>query len=222
MPTDFHCPSCNKFLRVPDDSAGKTVQCPDCQTTFSVPGPSQVPRAPLKPLPQFKENPFLSPQAGQHSPGASPFSQQPVRFVDEGRIRSRVLGPAICLMVVAAIAAVWAVVTGVILLSSDANAQQMPANEAMAFTATMGLILAVGIARSGLILFGGYRMMKLRNYSLAWTATIAVMIPASLCFTGCCLMIFAELPVGIWSAIVLSQSDVREAFNRPTLIDESF
>lgn len=32
------CPECQKHLQVPDDLAGKTVQCPECQHTFTAEG----------------------------------------------------------------------------------------------------------------------------------------------------------------------------------------
>jgi hypothetical protein len=35
MPTTIDCPSCGKALRLPDDLAAATVQCPTCKTTFA-------------------------------------------------------------------------------------------------------------------------------------------------------------------------------------------
>jgi TM2 domain-containing membrane protein YozV len=38
MPIEFACSSCGKRLRVKDESAGKRVKCPGCQTVLRVPG----------------------------------------------------------------------------------------------------------------------------------------------------------------------------------------
>ena len=38
MPIEFACSSCSKRLRVKDESAGKRVKCPGCQTVLRVPG----------------------------------------------------------------------------------------------------------------------------------------------------------------------------------------
>jgi hypothetical protein len=38
VPIEFSCDSCGKRLRVKDESAGKRVKCPGCQTILRVPG----------------------------------------------------------------------------------------------------------------------------------------------------------------------------------------
>ena len=41
MPVRISCPSCNKALRVPDDSLGRKVRCPACSTAFTAEAPSE-------------------------------------------------------------------------------------------------------------------------------------------------------------------------------------
>jgi phage FluMu protein Com len=40
MPIEFHCPSCGKLLRTPDESAGKKAKCPQCATIVEIPRPA--------------------------------------------------------------------------------------------------------------------------------------------------------------------------------------
>lgn len=46
MPVVFSCPSCGKRLSVPDDLAGKSVRCPQCQTVCEAPAAIAVPPPP--------------------------------------------------------------------------------------------------------------------------------------------------------------------------------
>ena len=39
MPQLIACPECKKHLQVPEDLMGKTVQCPECQHTFTAAEP---------------------------------------------------------------------------------------------------------------------------------------------------------------------------------------
>ena len=74
-------------------------------------------------------------------------------------------------------------------------------------TGTIGIISAiVGLAVSGLIVFGALRMKELRTYPLALAATVVAMIP---CLSPCCLL---GLPVGIWALVVLLRPEVKAAF----------
>lgn len=57
MTIEFQCPGCEKLLRVPDESAGKQAQCPECGTVSQIPG--LEPAAPA----QVRDNPFESPMA---------------------------------------------------------------------------------------------------------------------------------------------------------------
>jgi len=57
MTIEFHCPGCEKLLRVKDESAGKQAQCPECGTVSRIPGPEPAAPAPVA----ESGNPFQSP-----------------------------------------------------------------------------------------------------------------------------------------------------------------
>lgn len=52
MPIEFRCTQCHKLLRVPDDTSGRSSQCPQCGTLQTVPdrgqaeGPQGAPAGP--------------------------------------------------------------------------------------------------------------------------------------------------------------------------------
>lgn len=39
MPIEFHCPGCQRILRVPDETAGKQAKCPQCGAVSTIPAP---------------------------------------------------------------------------------------------------------------------------------------------------------------------------------------
>jgi hypothetical protein len=122
-----------------------------------------------------------------------------------------VKGPAIGLIVVAILGALLQIASLIFNLAgaSFLASSQMP-KEAWAnmFSGTIAVVSSIiGILVSGLILFGGMKMQKLENYSLAMIVSIIAMIP---CFSPCCLI---GLPIGIWALVVLSKPEVKSAFH---------
>jgi hypothetical protein len=72
---------------------------------------------------------------------------------------------------------------------------------------TVGLAVnVVALAASGLAVLGGLRMIKLRSRGLALTGAILTAIPI---VSPCCC--FGQV-VGLWTVIVLLNSDVKAAF----------
>lgn len=69
-----------------------------------------------------------------------------------------------------------------------------------------GASTAAWLLPSLLIIFGGIQMLRLRSYALCVISSIVVSVP---CVTACCLI---GQGVGIWSLVVLLNSDVRSAF----------
>jgi hypothetical protein len=61
MPTNFPCPSCGKYLAVPDQLLGQLVRCGGCNSTF-VAGAAGTPPAPVPAMPPYQTPP-------QHSQG---------------------------------------------------------------------------------------------------------------------------------------------------------
>ncbi len=89
------------------------------------------------------------------------------------------------------------------------NQQKLPPYEDFVKSQTTqsiisGLLQMVG---SFFILFGGLKMKNLESYGLSIAGSILAMIPCNCC---CCI----GLIPGIWSLIVLLNSDVRMAFGR--------
>jgi len=66
---------------------------------------------------------------------------------------------------------------------------------------------AFGLIVSALVLVGAIKMLELRGYKFAVTASILAMIP---CFTPCCCI---GLPFGIWALIVLNRPEVKSQFS---------
>ncbi len=61
---------------------------------------------------------------------------------------------------------------------------------------------------------GAARMRAAKGRGLALTGSILAMIP---CFTSCCL---AGLPIGIWAIVVLSNADVKAAFEASSMVPD--
>jgi hypothetical protein len=68
-------------------------------------------------------------------------------------------------------------------------------------------ILWLGL--SVLIGFGGWRMVKLKNYGWCVAASVIALVP---CLSPCCCYCLG-LPAGIWALAVLSRPEVRIAFD---------
>jgi hypothetical protein len=84
-----------------------------------------------------------------------------------------------------------------------------PPELAMMMSGTFAVVSGiVGVAVSGVILYGGLKMKKLESYPLAIAASILAAVP---CLSPCCLI---GLPIGIWALIVLFKPEVKDAFNQ--------
>jgi hypothetical protein len=123
----------------------------------------------------------------------------------------RVSGPAIGLMAVA-ILGFFGQIAGMIyqvgFAARFASQQHMQLPWASAMTPTISIISAlIGIAVSGVILYGALKMRKLENHGMAMTSSILAMIP---CVSPCCLI---GLPIGIWALVVLTKPEVKNAFH---------
>ncbi len=65
----------------------------------------------------------------------------------------------------------------------------------------------VGIVVAALVIFASLKMKELKQWGLAFTASILAMIP---CISPCCII---GLPVGIWCLVVLTKPEVKNAFS---------
>ncbi len=135
--------------------------------------------------------------------------------VSTGQAAQMVAGPAIGLIVTAALGAVGQLVsmlfnilgTGLVMASPSAQGQPpMPAWMHL-MSGGVGVVFSIlGIIMSVIILMGALKMKKLEAYNFAMTATIIAMVP---CISPCC---FVGLPVGIWALVVLLKPEVKAAF----------
>ena len=64
----------------------------------------------------------------------------------------------------------------------------------------------LGLIVSGIVLYGGLRMRNLQSYGLSIAASIMAILPCAC--PACC----AGIPLGIWSLVVLSRSEVSSHF----------
>jgi hypothetical protein len=134
-----------------------------------------------------------------------------------------VRGPAIALIVTASLAclfALWNLVNSAFLhsdtefLSRLMEQYKEPAmrdfmQRVLPMTAGVGIAGAVfHLAMSILILIGALRMLSLRNYSLAFVASILALVP---CITPSCCCVLG-LPFGIWALVVLNKPEVKSHF----------
>ena len=71
---------------------------------------------------------------------------------------------------------------------------------------------ALAIGLNVLTALGGLRMIKLKNYSLCFAASVIALLP---CQSPCCCL---GIPAGIWALVVLSRPEIKSAFDkRPDL-----
>lgn len=137
-------------------------------------------------------------------------------------MQDKVKGPAIALIILGGLiilhalaVLVMAVFAGAILnlpgAGMNANREQLEQLGPM-LTVIYGAVSVFMIAVGGFVVFGGLRMMKLRSWTVALFAAIAGMVP---CLSGyACLL---GVPIGIWAIVVLSQADVKAAFQQNSL-----
>ena len=157
--------------------------------------------------------------------GAAAATPPPLAVQADGREAAlrRVRAPAIALMVTAILnllLAAWGLF-GTLLMHPDlhqfnSEMQQLNNPQMEQFMQQMMRVTygplgiasnVIGLLISALILFGVSRMLSLRNYEFAITATILSMVP---CVTPCCLI---GLPFGIWALVVLRAPEVKGHFH---------
>jgi len=216
MSIEFHCSSCQRLLRVPDDSGGKKAKCPDCGQVVEIPGVSSTGMAPAFPsgaekIPAanpFAENPyqtpadtsFATPQPGQFGPG------------DLEMIRAKVSGPAISLIVVAGLALAVLVLNTIVTFVVGVEEVAFgppPRNEAERIGQQVGAVIGIFVALGiySVMLYGAIQMKQMKSYAWSMTASILALLPCSVC----CLL---GLPFGIWSLVTLNDPAVKAAFQR--------
>jgi hypothetical protein len=82
------------------------------------------------------------------------------------------------------------------------------AKEAISFMAGAGskIFGLLGLAMSGLMVFGGVQMRNLKGYGVAMAACVIGMLPC----TNCCCV---TLPIGIWALTILTKPEIKSSFS---------
>ncbi len=200
MPIEFPCERCRQKLRVPGDAAGKLSRCPKCGHVGRAPsaGTGRNPfaeeanpyRETVEPTIGRNQNPYAAPIAPTEHysdpDGLSEFSHQ--------LISSKVAGPAIGLIL---LGIANLLLLGIMFVSFVDEGDW----------SLVGISAVLMATKGGILIAGGVQMKKLRGYGTAMTAAILAVIP-------CCACWIAEIPVGIWALVVLSDGLVKRAFEQ--------
>lgn len=170
---------------------------------------------PLSAFPEFAD----AFGAGMPSAPGMPPASTPTAFPVGGGSReaalSAVRGPAIALIITAALGIAYYLFNGVLTLVGGGAVfhQQIPPNvppEVRQFLEGMRGPLAGAVnlfvaAILGFVLYGAIKMLRLQSYGLVFAACIVAMIPCNCC----CLL---GLPFGIWGLVVLNKPEVKSHF----------
>jgi hypothetical protein len=169
-----------------------------------------------KPLSLFAEFSAILP-AMPAAPAPPSFAGAVVQGMDgQAAALSKVSAPAICLIVtggltvgISILGLIWGLLGMDNLSAHPFGANQSPEVE-RAMQNMRGPIATsvrvLGLAIGGFIILGGIKMKKLESYGVCIAASIVAMLPCSLC------CIFG-LPIGIWSLVVLNNTDVKNYFS---------
>jgi hypothetical protein len=155
----------------------------------------------------------MSSYFGDPNPYATPGLAAPGPDVRQ-RVKGKVMAPAIALLVVGLLGLAFSLFNvGFALTQQPNNDPNVPELIRSLQEGAIGP-LAAGIQGAFvllnlLIVLGGIQMLRMRTWGFALAAAIMAMFDLT---SGCCII---GLPVGIWSAIILSAPDVRAAFSIP-------
>jgi hypothetical protein len=161
------------------------------------------------------EVPELAALLGSGASDSAPPTFTPAPASGSGEALQMVQGPAIGLIVTAALGFV-AGALGIIMnlagvtmgaMGGQQQSQEVPAWVNM-MSGGLGIVSSLlGIVMSVVILMGALKMKRLENYTFAIIATVVAMVP---CISPCC---FVGLPIGIWALVVLNKPEVKGAFD---------
>lgn len=198
MPFEFRCSQCGKLLRTGDDTAGRQAQCPECGALTQVPlAPEPVQAAPSSSYTTARsENPYQAPDTYAVARPLDRLSTPATGLIVLSILG--IAGQAICIL-----ANLGSIMVGA---NRFGRVQDVPelVIEPIVSVGFGGL----GLVLSVLVLVGALHMKRLESYSLAMTAAIVSVIP---CLAPCCVF---SLPFGIWALVVLSDPQVKAAFQR--------
>jgi hypothetical protein len=215
------CPACRRALQTPEEIIGAEVLCPMCRTAF-IAEPFQVR---FSPPPAFGGNSAARPQSVPRAANRTPrqlraekFGQDADANPDDGRyllftVRDSLSAPARGLMVIGALYLIVGLLSLVFLSAQMLSDGLWPRRDLMyaptadeeAFFGFASIVSAITLTSGLIMVFGGYRMKSCRNRPWAIVASLLAIFPG-----GCCIF---GLPLGIWSLVMLSNSNVKRAFS---------
>ncbi len=212
MPIAVFCQDCGKEYRVKDEFSGRRVRCPNGHVMLVpdldsdldlVDDAIAVEAAPAATMPTHPDD---------HNPYASPRVETNQSTQHGERPTLKVGLPAVVMIVLGGFGLLLCVVSAVMALTGEppqVNPKAPPIVQAFeegSHGPVAAAIQGVFVFVNALIIVGAIQMLRFRAWGLALAASILAMVNLGNC---CCL---AGFPVGIWSIVVLSLSDVREAF----------
>lgn len=154
----------------------------------------------------------------ENSPNIPPISSFDKDPNNRPLAESKIKGPAISLIVTAAIG-IMVQIGGIVMQGAMAGLEQglptdLEGEQAEMFQRMMTISQSMGIVGNiivlvvaGLIIFGSVKMMKLENRGLAIATSIVALVP---CISPCCVL---GIPFGIWALVVLNDDVVKSEFN---------
>jgi predicted Zn finger-like uncharacterized protein len=221
MPQDINCPACSAKLRVGEDKLGKKVRCPKCKEIFVTEEeahPIELVEAIAQPV--FDDEP---------PPVVEEDDQNEERARRKKKRKSAAVaalkGPALAMAILAYVglsinAVLIIACVGLLLISVLSGSQQAPpppqkfgGPRQLPLVQDLKLLIFVSAFFGGLayvwydrVLRASTSMSTLRGYQHAVVGCVMAMLPC--CGVAC----VGGIPVGIWSLVVLSRSEVKDAF----------
>lgn len=218
------CAQCQRQLRVPAELLGRPVKCPACGFTFTAHGGNSF--SPPERPPSFGPAADSSPEQYQEPAwqAARDFEASPAA----AQAQARILGPALCLLVTAALALLGSLY---VLSTMNSRGDELRAqllqdiqrrfeNDPELRKRFVGnpeplvdFVLQVfagmhyyGVTLAVITVVAMIQMLRLRMYWLAVLGSILAMLNV-----GCATFLLG-LPFGIWSLVVLLRPEIKESF----------
>ena len=172
-----------------------------------------------QPLSTFEEfadifQPAGAPPSSTFAPAPGMGAASPLPTASRDIALQAVKGPAIALIIVAALGIVTSLWRLVGVLAGTAIAtqrmDQLPPQMQQMLIASQGtvgiLTVLVGVLIYVFVLYASIKMMRLQNHTLAFIACILAFMPCGYC---CCIL---GIPFGIWGLVVLNKPEVKSQF----------
>lgn len=141
MPIEFHCTQCHLRLRTPDDTAGKQARCPNCGTLVPIPLAAEGPEpqtgaadwqaAAVPPHDGAQPNPFADPPP--LNPYQTPAGSLSPAIASPAEAKSRMMGPAVGMIVCAVLSILYAVsnLAFTLVMGMEQFVQELPPDPAV-------------------------------------------------------------------------------------------